>query len=95
MEGRSYHLQRPHPPNPHFQRTLDALNVLQLDAFPPTPPGRFPPKEQQLLRHADRVVVGHVAFDVGSEPRESETADDGFVGLAGSMAPAVVVVETA
>ena len=46
------------------------------------------------MRHADGVAVSEfAAADVGSEAGEGETADYGFVGFAGAVAPAVVVIE--
>ena len=91
----THHLQRPNPPDPNLQLPLHALDIVQLDPFPPAPPRRLPPEQQQFLRHADGVAVGEVvALNVGAEAGEGERADDGFVGLAGAVAPAVVVVET-
>jgi len=94
---RTYHLERPNPPNPNLQPSLHPLHILQIDTLPPTPSRRLPPEKQQFLRHADGVAVGDAfaAFDVGAEAGESEAADDGFLGLAGTVAPAVIVVESA
>lgn len=93
-EDKTYHLQSPHPPNPHFQPALDTSYVLELDPLPPTPPRRFPPEEKQLLRHAEGVAVREVvALDVGAQASQRETAYDGLVRLAGAVAPLVVVVE--
>ena len=92
----TYHLQRPDSPNPNLQLPLHAIHVLELDPFPPAPPGRFTPEEEEFLCHADGVAVGEiVAFDVCAQPGEGETADDGLVGFAGAVAPSVVVVEAA
>lgn len=92
--GQLYHLQSPHPPNPHFQPAIDPIDIVQLDPFPPASPRRFPPEQEQFLRHAEGVAVGEVvALDVGAQAGQRETADDGFVGLAGAVAPLVVVVE--
>ena len=93
----THHLQRPNPPYPNLQPPFYTLDLVQLHAFPPTSPRRLPPKQEQLLRHAHRVVVRQrlAALDVGPEAREGEAADDGLVGLAGAVAPAVLVVEAA
>jgi hypothetical protein len=93
-EGQTYHLQSPHPPDPHFQPALDTSYVLELNPFPPASPRRFPPEEKQFLRHAEGVAVREiVALDVGAQASQRETAYDSFVGLAGAVAPLVVVVE--
>ena len=67
---------------------------MQLDALPPAAARGLAPEEEQLLRHADGGAA-RVAADVGAEAREGQAADYGFVGLAGAVAPAVVVVEAA
>lgn len=94
-ESNHAHLQRPHAPDPHLELALDALNIVQLDALPPAAPGGFPPEQEQLLRHADGVAAHFVAADVAAQPRQGQAADDGLVGLAGAVAPAIVVVEAA
>ena len=60
------HLQRPHSSDPHLEPALDAIHTLKLDTLPPAPARGLPPKEQQLLRHADSVVAHFVAADVGA-----------------------------
>lgn len=45
------------------------------------------------MRHADGVVAHFVASNVAAQPSEGQTADDGLVRLASSVAPLVVVVE--
>lgn len=91
------HLQRPHPADPHLQLRagLETLDTLELDTFPPAPASGLAPEKQKLLGHADGVAAHLVALDVGAQAGEGEGADDGLVGLAGAMAPAVVVVEAA
>lgn len=59
-----YHFERPDSSDPDLQFALDALDIGELDALPPASPRRFPPEEQQLLRHADG-VCGSLALDVG------------------------------
>ena len=91
----THHLQRPNPPYPNLQLPFYAFDLVQLHAFPPTSPRRLPPKQEQLLRHTHRVVVRQrlAALDVSSQSRKGEAANDGFVGLAGAVAPTVLVVE--
>lgn len=69
--SKTYHFQGPDPPNPYLQFTLDAIDVVQLHALPPTSSGRFAPEKEELLRHAHRAAVAEafVAFDVRAEPR--------------------------
>jgi hypothetical protein len=94
--GCTYHFQRPDPPYPHLQLALNASDVVKLNTLPPAAASGFPPEEKQLLRHSDSVAVSKiVALDVRSQTRERDTADDGLVGLAGTMAPSVVMVEAA
>ena len=94
IPGHTYHLQGPHAPNPHLQFSLDTIHLLQLDALPPASARGLAPKQQQFLSHADSVGSCEViAADVGSQPGESNAGDDGLVGFAGAVAPAVVVVE--
>ena len=93
-KAETYHLQSPHASYPNFQLALHAFHVLEVDAFPPTSTGWFAPEKQKLLGHADGVVVGQfAAADVGAETRQSETANYGFLGFAGTMAPAVIVIK--
>lgn len=96
-QANNAHLQRPHPANPDLELgpSGQALDVLELDALPPAAAGRLAPEQQQLLRHADRVVADLVAADVGAQPRQRQRADDRLVGLARAVAPVVVVVEAA
>jgi hypothetical protein len=90
----SYHFKCPHSPYPHFQLALDASDVVELDTLPPASASGFPPEEEQLLGHSDSITVGEVvALDVGPQACECNTADDGLVGFAGAVTPAVVVVE--
>ena len=61
----TYHFKRPDSPYPYLQLAFDASDIFKLDTFPPAATSRFPPEEQQLLRHSDRVAVGKVvALDV-------------------------------
>ncbi|KAK5188483.1 hypothetical protein LTR16_008293 [Cryomyces antarcticus] len=77
------------------KHSIYALDIVQLYALPPTSPSRLPPEEQQLLRHTDGVRCEVVAFDVGPQPGQRDATDDGFVRLACSVAPTVVMVEAA
>ena len=61
----SYHFKSPHSSNPHLQSTFNTFDVIKLNTFPPTSSCRFSPKEKQLLRHADGIVIVYVAFDIG------------------------------
>ncbi len=91
---KSYHLQCPHAPDPHLEASLDAVDLVELRALPPAAARRLAPEEQQLLRHADGMPVGQlVAAYVRAQARQRQAADDGLVGLAGAVAPIVVVVE--
>ena len=54
--NQTYHLQGPDPPDPDFQGSLDALDVLEVDAFPPASTSWLSPEQKKLLRHADRVA---------------------------------------
>jgi hypothetical protein len=87
------HLQRPHSPNPYLELALDTLDVFQLNALPPAPPGRFSPEEEQLLSHANSVVAHFVAANVAAQPSQCKTANDGLVRFACSVTPAIIVVE--
>lgn len=53
----TYHLKCPDSANPDFQCAGYTLDVLKLNAFPPASSGRFAPEQEQLLCHADSVVV--------------------------------------
>jgi hypothetical protein len=90
----AYHLQRPDSPDPHLQLALDAADIVELNALPPAAACGFPPEQEKLLRHPDGITVGRVvALDVGAQACERNAADDGLVGLAGTVTPEVVVVE--
>ncbi len=89
------HLQRPHPPDPHLQFALNTVDVVQLDALPPASTCWLPPKEEQLLRHAHRVVAHLVTPNIGAQPRQGQAADNGLVRLPCPVAPQVVMVESA
>ena len=92
----TYHFECPDSPYPHLELALDTSDVFKLDTLPPAAASGFPPEEQQLLRHADRVAVSKVvALDIRSQAREGDTADDSLVGLAGTMTPSIIVVEAA
>jgi hypothetical protein len=48
------------------------------------------------LGHSDGITVGEfVTFNVSSEPRERNAADDGLVRFSGAMSPSVIVVKAA
>lgn len=91
------HLQGPYPADPHLElrARLEALDTLELNALPPTPASRLTPEEQKLLGHADGVAAHLVTLNIGAEAGEGEGANDGLVGLACAVAPAIVVVEAA
>lgn len=96
IRANTYHFQRPNPPYPHLELALDTSNIFKLDSFPPAATSWFPPEKEQLLRHSDSVAVGiFIALDVGPQTRKSNAADDGLVGFTSTVAPSVVVVETA
>lgn len=91
-----YHLQRPHPSDPHLQLALNPPDIVELDAFPPASASRFPPEEQQLLGHSDSVTIGKiVALDVGPKTCERDAADDCLVRLTSAVTPLIVVIEAA
>lgn len=94
-EADDAHLQRPHPPDPHLELALDALDALQLDALPPAATGRLAPKQKQLLGHTHGVATHLVAPDVTTQTGQCQAADHGLVRLASAVAPVVVVVEAA
>lgn len=87
------HLQRPHPPDPHLQLSLDPIDALELNALPPASPCGLAPEEEEFLCHANGVAAHFAAADVSTETSEREGADDGFVGLVGAVTPVIVVVE--
>lgn len=92
-QSNNTHLQRPHPSNPHLELALHALHVVELDTFPPAATGWLAPEKKQLLRHADGITAHIVPADVAAEAGEGKTADDGFVGFAGAVAPVVFAVK--
>lgn len=91
------HLQSPHPTDPHLElrARLEAFDTLELDTLPPAPASRLAPEEQKLLGHAHGVAAHLVALNVGAQAGEGKGADNGLVRLAGTVAPAIVVVEAA
>jgi hypothetical protein len=91
----SYHFQRPNSPYPHLELALDTSDIVKFNAFPPAAASGFPPEKEQLLRHSDSVAVSKiVALDVSPQTCECDTADDGLVGLTGTVTPAIIVIET-
>lgn len=91
-----YHFERPDATDPHFELSVDAFDIQELNTFPPAAAGGLAPEEKKLLGHADGVVIRNVvALDVGAEASECDGSDDRFVWLRGTVAPAVVVIETA
>lgn len=92
-QANNTHLEGPHSSNPHLKRSIDSLDILQVDAFPPAPPRRLAPEEKELLGHANGVVVHVVAADIAAQSSQGKTAHDRFVGLTGTMTPAVVMIE--
>ena len=96
MWGLTYHLERPDSSNPDLELAFYTPDVVKFNAFPPAAASWFPPEQQQLLSHADSVAVGQiVSFDIGPQARESDAADNGFIGFSGAVAPVVIVVEAA
>lgn len=93
-ESNHGHLQRPYASDPNLELTLDAVDIVELNALPPASSRGLAPKQQELLRHTHRIVAQVAAADVASQPGQRQATNDGLVGLAGSVAPAVVVVET-
>ena len=65
------HLQRPYSSDPHLELALDTVHAFELDTLPPASARGLTPEEQQLLRHADRVVAHLVAADVSAQARQS------------------------
>jgi hypothetical protein len=94
LKRNTYHLQRPNPSNPNLKFALHALNVVQLNTFPPTPPGWLSPEEEEFLCHAYCVVGEVVASDICSEPGKCDAADDCFLRFSGAVAPSIVMVKT-
>jgi len=90
----TYHLKRPHSPDPNLQPAFHTLDIVELDALPPAPSSRLSPEQQQLLCHANGVTVGGLAADVCAKTSERYRADDCFVGLCCTMTPRVCAVET-
>jgi hypothetical protein len=66
----THHFQSPNSPDPHLERAFDTINVLQIDALPPTSSSRFSPKEKEFLGHANGVAVRSFASDVRSKSCE-------------------------
>jgi hypothetical protein len=90
------HFERPDSPYPHLELAFDTSNVVELNTFPPAAASGFPPEEEQLLRHTNSVAISKiVTLNVRSQACKGDAANDGFVRLAGTMAPSVVVVEAA
>lgn len=88
------HFKRPDSPDPDLQLALHALNVVELNTFPPASPCRLAPEKKQLLCHSDGVAVsGRIATDVGAQASKGNGADDGLVGLSGAVTPGVSAVE--
>jgi len=53
----SYHLKRPDSPDPDLELSLNAFDIVQINAFPPAASGWLPPEEQKLLSHAYSVRI--------------------------------------
>jgi hypothetical protein len=90
------HLQSPNSPDPHLQRALHTLHVLQLDTLPPASSGGFPPEEKQFLGHGHgRIACGCFggSMNVSAKTCERNAANDCLVGLASAVTPAIVTVE--
>lgn len=93
--GCTYHLKRPNSPDPHLEFALNSTDIVELDALPPASSRGFPPKEKELLSHADCVAVGEVvALDIRTQTSKCNAADNSLVRLASAMSPAVIVVES-
>lgn len=95
MEIKTYHLQSPYSADPNLNRAFDPIYVVQFDPLPPAPPGGLSPEKKELLSHADRIVIGQVAFDIGSKFGQCQTTDDGLARLGRPMAPPVIAIESA
>lgn len=95
-KSKSYHFKRPDPPNPHLKFTFHSLDVVQLNALPPTSSRWFPPEQEEFLGHSNGITVCKVvAFDVGTQPCECDTANDRFIWFSSSMTPPIIVIKPA
>ncbi|KAG7145985.1 hypothetical protein HYQ46_005233 [Verticillium longisporum] len=81
------HFQGPDTPDPHLELSLDTLNILKLNAFPPAPPGRFPPEKEEFLSHTNRVAAHLTASDVTTQACQSKAAYHRLVGLSRPVTP--------
>ena len=93
-EADNTHLKRPNSSDPHLKWSINALNAGELDALPPAATSWLAPEEKKLLCHANSVGALSAA-DIGTKASESEGADYSLVWLAGAVAPAICMVETA
>lgn len=93
-EADNTHLKRPDSPDPHLEWSINAVNAVELDALPPAAASWLAPEEKKLLCHANSVGALSTA-NIGTKASESEGADYSLVWLAGAVAPAICVVETA
>lgn len=94
-ETKTYHLQSPDSADPNLNRPFDPIHVVQFDALPPASSGGLSPKQEELLSHAQRIVIGHVTFGIGSEFGKCKAADDGLARLGSPMTPPVVAIKSA
>jgi hypothetical protein len=91
-----YHFESPDATDPHFELSVDAFDIQELNTLPPAAAGGLAPEEEKLLRHADGIVIRNVvALDVGAEASECDGSDNRFVWLGGAVAPAIIVIEAA
>ena len=92
----TYHLQCPDSPDPHLEFTFNTPDIVELYTLPPASSSRFPPEEEELLRHTYRVAVGQVVtFDVSSQACQCNATDDSLVRFSSSVSPLIIMVEAA
>lgn len=53
----TYHLEGPDPADPNFDFAFNSVDIVQLNALPPTSSRWFPPKQKKLLGHSD-IIAG-------------------------------------
>lgn len=95
IEGKrrtTHHFESPDSSDPDFKGALDAIDVFEINAFPPATTSRFPPKEKKLLCHADStgILITRIS---GTQACQSNRADDGLVGFTSTVSPSIFVVE--
>ena len=91
---KSYHFESPDPPNPDLDLALNTLKPVEVHTLPPAAASRLSPEQQELLSHADSIVVGKITTNVGAKLGQSQTADHRLVRLWGSVSPVIIAVES-